>query len=1072
MKTARLVALILTVVWGCNSLLGAGLPALAQAEVSQDLEQAWSLAVARDGQGTLWAAWEVDNGHDTEIYAAQWTGRDWSGAGPALPRPEAWDGAPSLAVAADGTLWLAWSSTLRSSPEKTRIYASRWTGEGWSSAEVLPEGTAFGGCASCGHATEPALAAAPDGTMWAAWVGADGQEENIFAQRWSGGVWSQPRQVSAGEGSPLLYDRQPQLAVGEDGRPWIAWTGNQADSDGVPIPGDDEIYASRWTGDAWTPEQMVSRDDESLDTAPSLALDAQGQAWIAWQARVTEDTVSRLRVIVSHWDASRQAWAVERIASSPLAAEIDEVHPTLAPAGSGSVQVAWEARSASGPALGYARWGDTGWSAPRLVASAASDGISAGGEARLVAGDGEEAILWLDPLPQGPLPVQRFDVPLEEDNSLASWLIAQPADVQATTVDPWPYRFLAFGDSITWGHYPVDDPVQDPFYPYPSILQDTLQLRALINYNVVNAGESGERTLDGANRIKMEVQEYRPKYVLIMEGTNDVSKGVPPAEVYDSLVLMLANATKHSGVEGVKVMMASIIPRLDGAARFEQTRLMNELAIMKVAADKGLHLANQWQAFLDYGDWQSLMWDDKHPDQAGLELIARTFYDRIILGWAAFVQEETVPPTTWIEPLPATSPCSGVAVAWDGTDAMNWVVDYDVQVQVNLGAWTDWLMGTTEKNGIYSGGREGDQIGFRVRGRDLVGNQGEYSAAVSTTITDDSLPEAHVLPLPAFQAIPFTVSWQGTDACGSIAGYNVQYRFGLGGTWVDWLISTPNTSASFNPASPIYGERVYFRAQARDQAGNWSPWSPEVSTLLARYTVGGQVVNIRHQPVLGATTSLNPAAMATLPQPGGSFLALLANGGTYEIATQRGALFGSLPPMKNVEVNENVAGLLFVLPPKDDAVLNGGFEAGSLDGWTPAGTSLPTLSGQAHTGDGAARLDAAGGNSSLSQAISPASGADPVYLSLLARPEQPGETGELKIVLSNAGIFDPPITHTLSLAVDGWTHAWYELGDLQGEAVTVTLEASGSPAILLDEVSVGTAVPGGTWAYLPLTLKQ
>jgi len=292
MKTARLVALVLTVVWGCNSLLGAGLPALAQAEVSQDLEQAWSLAVARDGQGTLWAAWEVDNGHDTEIYAAQWTGRDWSGAGPALPRPEAWDGAPSLAVAADGTLWLAWSSTLRSSPEKTRIYASRWTGEGWSSAEVLPEGTAFGGCASCGHATEPALAAAPDGTVWAAWVGADGQEENIFAQRWSGGVWSQPRQVSAGEGSPLLYDRQPQLAVGEDGRPWIAWTGNQADSDGVPIPGDDEIYASRWTGDAWTPEQMVSRDDESLDTAPSRALDAQGQAWIAWQARVTEDTVS------------------------------------------------------------------------------------------------------------------------------------------------------------------------------------------------------------------------------------------------------------------------------------------------------------------------------------------------------------------------------------------------------------------------------------------------------------------------------------------------------------------------------------------------------------------------------------------------------------------------------------------------------------------------------------------------------------------------------------------------------------------------------------------------------------
>ena len=91
---------------------------------------------------------------------------------------------------------------------------------------------------------------------------------------------------------------------------------------------------------------------------------------------------------------------------------------------------------------------------------------------------------------------------------------------------------------------------------------------------------------------------------------------------------------------------------------------------------------------------------------------------------------------------------------------------------------------------------------------------------------------------------------------------------------------------------------------------------------------------------------------------------------------------------------------------------------------------------------------------------------------MLARPEQTGETGELQIVLSNAGIFDPPITHTLSLAGDAWTHAWYELGDLAGEAVTVTLEISGSPAILLDEVSVGAAQPGESWAYLPLTLKQ
>jgi acyl-CoA thioesterase-1 len=1072
----RLVALLLAVIWVWNSLFGVGHlglgpePALAQAPAtSQTLEHAWSLAVARDVRGTLWAAWEVDAGQDAEIYAAQWTGLAWSDAAPVIARPEAWDRTPSLAVAADGTPWLAWSSTLRDNPERTRIYVSRWASGRWSNAEPLPEGTAFDVCTSCGRATKPALAAASDGTMWVAWVGSDGQEDNVFAQRWNGGVWSLPRQVSADDGSPLLYDRQPQLAVGEDGRPWIAWTGNQAGSDGIPIPGDDEIYASRWTGARWAPEEIVSRDDMTLDTAPALALDGQGRPWIAWQARVTEEAVSRLRILASRWDASRQAWTLESMASSPLATEIDEGHPTLAPDSSGAMQVAWVGRARGEPALGYARRSDTGWSAPLLVASAAGNGISAEGEARLVAGESGATLLWLDPLPGTLLPVARFEVPLEEDNSLATWLAAQPADVRAVTVDPYPYRFLAFGDSITWGLYPVDDPVQDPYYPYPSILQDTLWLRAYTQYNVVNSGVSGERTEDGMNRIKIVVNEYRPQYVLIMEGTNDVSKEVPPAEVYDNLVLMIANATQNSGVVGVKVMLATIIPRVD--ERLEQTRLMNELAIKPVAEDRHVPLTDQWQAFMDYGDWASIMWDEKHPNQVGLQLIADTFYTRVLQVWSTTVVEETVPPTTWIEPLPAASSCRGFVVSWNGTDNLNWVVNYDVQAQVNLGTWTDWLLGTSERSAVYVGGRAGDQIGFRVRGRDLVGNLSNYSAPVYTTIADDVAPEAQMIPLFFAQTVPFVVSWRGSDVCGNIAGYNVQVRVGASPTWLDWLLSTPATSATYNPPAPSYGERVYFRVQAKDEAGNLSAWSPEVSTLIARYTLGGQVLNVRHEPVAGATTSTSPAALAIVPQFPGRFLAFLAEGGSYEVSAQRDLVFGSLPAMVDVAVSANVTGLIFVLPPQDDAVMNGGFEAGGLGGWTLGGTSLPTLSTEAHTGLGAARLDGTGGSASLRQVVNPTAGVVQT-LSLMARLEQPGEASRLQIVLSSEGSPVPPVTHTLNLVSDAWTHAWYDLGALQGEPVAVALVVSDAPAIRLDEVSLGTALPGGTSSYLPVCLKQ
>jgi hypothetical protein len=480
-------------------------------------------------------------------------------------------------------------------------------------------------------------------------------------------------------------------------------------------------------------------------------------------------------------------------------------------------------------------------------------------------------------------------------------------------------------------------------------------------------------------------------------------------------------------------------------------------------------LADQWQAFMNYGDWPSLMWDDKHPDQAGLQLIADTFYARVLQAWAAYVQEETGAPTTWIEPLPTTSPCSGVAVAWNGTDDMSWVVNYDVQVQANLGAWADWLLVTTDRSGFYTGGREGDQLGFRVRGRDLVGNVSDYSTPAYTTIVDDQAPQAQILALPPVQVLPFAVSWQGTDTCGSIAAYHVQYRVGASLTWIDWLLSTPDTSGIFNPSAPSFGQRVYFRVQARDQAGNWSAWSPEMSTLLARYTLGGQVLNIRHEPVAATTTSTNPAALAIVSQPSGHFLAFLADGGTYAVTARRDLTFGSLPPMNNVVVGENVSGLIFVLPPQDDAVQNGGFEAG-LDGWTTGGT--PTPSTQAHTGLGAARLDGTGGSASLIQVITPPAGMAQAHLSLMARLEQPGEASTLQIALSKEGSLDPPVIHNIVLTGDTWTHAWRDLGNLQSEPLTVALIVSGTPAILVDEVSLGTALPGGNWIYLPVTLYQ
>ncbi|MDI6916316.1 MAG: Ig-like domain-containing protein [Thermoplasmatales archaeon] len=106
---------------------------------------------------------------------------------------------------------------------------------------------------------------------------------------------------------------------------------------------------------------------------------------------------------------------------------------------------------------------------------------------------------------------------------------------------------------------------------------------------------------------------------------------------------------------------------------------------------------------------------------------------------------------------------------------------------------------------------------FYNRARD---NATNYESAPTTRDTlcgyDNTPPSSYVIPLPAWSKQTFTVSWTGSDLSG-IASYDVQYKVGSG-SWVNWLSSVSDTSATFT-----FGEHLktyYFRCRARDNAGN------------------------------------------------------------------------------------------------------------------------------------------------------------------------------------------------------------------------------------------------------------
>jgi hypothetical protein len=357
-----------------------------------------------------------------------------------------------------------------------------------------------------------------------------------------------------------------------------------------------------------------------------------------------------------------------------------------------------------------------------------------------------------------------------------------------------------------------------------------------------------------------------------------------------------------------------------------------------------------------------------------------------------------------------------------------------------------------------------------------VGNESAYSDPPAYTDIDDNTPpfEAHVEPLPSIQTAPFPVSWWGSDACTDVVAYQAQYSVGSPDAWQDWPgHPTPNSSDIFDPATPAYGETYHFRVRVQDAAGNWSdPSTPlEAYTILAQFSLEGWIYNIRHQPVAATEAQITPEPLWLSSQPAG-FLAYTATSEDLDIVTARDDLYGPLPTMLDVPVNDDIHDLAFILPPQDDAVTDGDFEAGDLTAWQVGGTVPPTLTTVAHTGTGASLLDGSLSDSRLSQVLTPALGISDPTLSFLVRLAVDGPPSTLQIELANTGTLSSPLTYTLPVEDSGWTHVWYDLTGLASEPLTLTFAVSDSPAVLLDEVRLGSSLNGSHWTYLPLVNRE
>ena len=168
----------------------------------------------------------------------------------------------------------------------------------------------------------------------------------------------------------------------------------------------------------------------------------------------------------------------------------------------------------------------------------------------------------------------------------------------------------AMGDSITHGHGQV---------PYPSVLQQLIDGTAQ-KVQVVNYGQSGERTDQGVNRIDKVLAQSHPNYIIIMEGADDVIAGLSPTSVKFNLGVMI---DKSRGA-GAAPVLGNITPD----TRFNANSVISSAynpQISGLAGEKNVALVDAYGALIV--DWRHLNVDGLHPNSAGHRILAQNFYN-------------------------------------------------------------------------------------------------------------------------------------------------------------------------------------------------------------------------------------------------------------------------------------------------------------------------------------------------------------------------------------------------------------------------------------------------------------
>ena len=130
-------------------------------------------------------------------------------------------------------------------------------------------------------------------------------------------------------------------------------------------------------------------------------------------------------------------------------------------------------------------------------------------------------------------------------------------------------RIVAFGDSLTAGFGLAEKE------SYPYLLQKKLETDGY-NYEVVNAGVSGETSLGGLERIDWVLEQENVEILILELGANDLLRGLPPSKMKENLGTII----KKAKAKNITVLLCGMLapPTMGANYQREYTTAFPDLA--------------------------------------------------------------------------------------------------------------------------------------------------------------------------------------------------------------------------------------------------------------------------------------------------------------------------------------------------------------------------------------------------------------------------------------------------------------------------------------------------------------